>query len=143
MLPTLTDDHKGLMNFMNKQSLIHLLKEGLNTRRITDTDYNHALDLYRIIYEEKTEDESSDKHEELCSIINSATASTGVTKLTTDQAAVIEAEIKAAEEFLASHPILSTSPSDLARSNISIADYLSQPRWTSKDLELWKEYYDV
>ena len=131
---------------MNKQSIIHLLKEGLNTRRITDTDYNHALDLYTLIYEEKTKDESSDKHKELCAIINTATA-TDVTNLKKmsceDKSAVIEAEIKAAEEYLSEHPILSVSPSDLEREKKSIADYLSQPRWTSKDLELWKEYYDV
>ena len=132
------------MNFMNKQSLIHLLKEGLNTRRISQDDYNHALDLYALIYEEKTEDESSDKHEELCSIINTATAS-GVMnpQLTSDQAAVIEAEIKAAEEYISLHPILSVSPSDLERKHISIADHLSQPCWTPREVELWKEYYDV
>lgn len=127
---------------MNKQSLIHLLKEGLQSHRINQSDYNHALDLYALIYEEKTEDESSDKHEELCSIINSATAS-GVMELISEQAAVIEAEIKAAEEYISLHPILSVSPSDLERKHISIADYLSQPRWTPKDLELWKDYYDV
>ena len=129
---------------MNKQSLIHLLKEGLNTRRISQDDYNYALDFHALIYEEKTEDESSDKHEELCSIINTATAS-GVMnpQLTTDQAAVIEAELLAAEEYLSEHPILSVSPLDLEHEKKSIADYLSQPRWTPKEVELWKEYYDV
>lgn len=131
-----------LYDVMNKQSLIHLLKEGLNTRRIIDTDYNHALDLYALIYEEKTKDESSDAHAELCAIINQASGVMNP-QLTTDQAAVIEAEIKAAEEYIVSHPILQLSPADLQRKHRSIADYLNQPCWNPKDLELWKEYYDV
>lgn len=128
---------------MNKQSLIHLLKEGLNTRRITDADYNAALDFYALIYEEKTEDESSDAHAELASLINTASGVMDPQLTSENRECVIEAEIKAAEEFLASHPILSTSPADLEREKKSIADYLSQPRWTPKELELWKEYYDV
>lgn len=131
---------------MNKQSLIHLLKEGLQNQRISQSDYNTALDLFHKIYEENTEDESSNAHAELCRIINTASgfSPTELKKMSCEQHdAVIEAEIKAAEEYLLQHPILSVSPSDLARSNISIADYLSQPRWTSEEVELWKEYYDV
>ena len=131
---------------MNKQSLIHLLKEGLNTRRITDTDYNHALDLYTLIYEEKVESETSTSHAELASIITLASglSPTELKQMSCgNRECVIEAETKAAEEFVASHPILLASPLDLQRKHRSIADYLSQPCWTSKDLELWKEYYDV
>ena len=131
---------------MNKNSLIHLLKEGLQSHRISQDDYNHALDLYTLIYEEKAESESSDAHAELCRIITlaSALSPTELKKMSCEnRECVIEAEIKAAEEYVLSHPILQVSPLDLEREKKSIADYLSQPRWTSKDLELWKEYYDV
>lgn len=141
-----TRGFNAYMNFMNKQSLIHLLKEGLSNSRITEKQYTTALDLYALIYEEKTEDESSDAHAELCRIITLASglSPTELKKMSSmNRECVIEAEIKAAESFVASNPILQLSPSDLERNHRSIADYLSQPRWTSKDLELWKEYYDV
>ena len=137
---------QGAYDVMNKQSLIHLLKEGLNTRRITDTDYNHALDLYALIYEEKVESETSTSHAELASIITLASglSPTELKKMSCEnRECVIEAELTAAEEYLLQHPILQLSPADLERKHRSIADYLSQPCWTSKDLELWKEYYDV
>ena len=50
-------------------------------------------------------------------------------------------ELKRAEEFIAQHPVLKFSPSDLKHMNTSLATHLHP--YSLIDQELYREYYDV
>lgn len=132
---------------MNKESLIHLFNEGIIHNRISEEDQSRALALYSSIYETHTASESGVEHKTLATLINQASGVKVPSLSDEEKTAVIEAEIASTEEFLSLHPILSTSPLDLERSNTSVEEYLSGsdgiPRWTSEDVELWKLYYDI
>ena len=51
----------------------------------------------------------------------------------------IEKELKAAEDYQSSHPILQLSPGDLKREGRTIEEYLRN--WDEADQEIWRSYY--
>lgn len=124
---------------MIKEELIKALAEGLKLNRISQTQYDEALNLFTLIYEEKQASESSDTHANLCKLINLASAYDP--KSSESSAEVIEAELKASQEFLSQHPVLQYSPLDLERDGVDVDKYLEGVDKSTR--ELYKEYYDV
>lgn len=61
------------------------------------------------------------------------------TRKTMNTNKTIEQEIKQAEQYQKSHPILNSSPGDLKREGTDISEYLKQ--WSEEDQEIWLEYY--
>lgn len=132
---------------MDKDKLTKILNNGLKLNSITQSQYTDALNLYHKIYETHSAPESGAEHATLAKLINKATGERSNLTLT-DNNAVIEAEVLAAEEFIATHPILRTSPADLKCDGRSVEEYLGQMGemgetvWTPSEVGLWKEYYD-
>ena len=124
---------------MDKDKLLTVLEEGLKLNRIDQKQYNTALDLFHIIYEEKAEDESSDAHAKLCTLINAAADYEPTKRVSGEE--VIAAETKALDDFIQSHPVLKFSPSDLKHMNTPVDTHLHP--YSLIDQELYREYYDV
>ena len=127
---------------MDKDKLLTVLEEGLKLNRIDQKQYNQALHLYHIIYEERSASESGPEHAKLCRIINTASAYKPEKGMSGESSAeVITAETKALDDFIQSHPVLRFSPSDLKHMNTSLQTHLHP--YSLIDQELYREYYDV
>ena len=61
---------------MEKSELLEVLDAGLKQSRITEEQYQTAVELYKTIYEIHIASESSEEHATLASIINTASGTT-------------------------------------------------------------------
>ena len=126
---------------MEKSELIEVLDAGLKQSRITEEQYQTAVELYKSIYEIHIASESSEEHATLASIINTASGTTPeeLRNKMTEEWLVAE-EIRQAEAFIELHPILNYSPGDLRRAGRSLEEYLKD--FPDTEQEIYLEYFD-